>query len=133
MSENVRLFHYQSKAKHRIYCVCTLYSQKICWSALDWLVNHKPPPPKDLTPDWRKCKLLGSLLGTEEDFIRRKQLTLNAMKKYENIFKSKHIGNKMKIRTFQMYIASVFLYNTEIWSVNKTLNEKIDSFPQKNT
>ena len=106
-------------------------NDKVCWSELDWLVNHKPPPAKDLTPDWKTCELLGSLLDTEQDFTRRKFLTLNAMKKYEHIFKSNHIENSLKIRTFQMYIGSVFLYNTEIWAVNKTLNNKIDSFHRR--
>ena len=30
-----------------------------------------------------------------------------------------------------MYIASVFLYNSEIWAVNKTLSDKIDSFHRR--
>ena len=53
------------------------------------------------------------------------------MKKYEHIFKSKHVGNKMKLRTFNMYIASVFLYNTEIWGINKVLADKINSFHRR--
>ena len=31
--------------------------------------------------DWKKCKILGSLIDTNEDIKRRKQLTNNAMKK----------------------------------------------------
>ena len=50
------------------------------------------------------------------------------MKKYNHIFTSKHIVNKLKIRTFNMYIGSVFLYNSETWAVNKTTSDKIDSF-----
>ena len=106
-------------------------NDKILWSELDWLVNYKPPPAKDLTPDWKTCKLLGSLLDTEKDIERRKSRMLTTMEKYEHIFKSKHIGNAMKIRTFSIYIASVFLYNTEIWGMNNTLSEKIDSFHRR--
>ena len=51
-------------------------NDKILWSELDWLVNYKPPPEKYLTPDWKTCKLRGSLLDTEKDFERRKSLTL---------------------------------------------------------
>ena len=104
---------------------------KVCWSALDWLVQYEPPPVKDDTPDWRNCKLLGSLLETETDIKRRKQLTIVSMKKYNHIFTSKHIGNKLKIRTFNMYIGSVFLYNSENWAVNKTTSDKIDSFHRR--
>ena len=103
----------------------------VCWSALDWLVTYKPPPKKDETPDWKRCKLLGSLLGTQEDFARRKHLTLTAITKYDHIFKSKHINNKLKIRTFQLYISSVFLYNSETWAINQTLINKIDSFHRR--
>ena len=85
---------------------------KVCWSALDCLVNFEPPPIEDTTPDWTKCKLLGSLLKTEKDFKRRKMLTMTSHRRHEPKFKSKHIGNRMKIRTFQMYVSSVFLYNT---------------------
>ena len=87
-------------------------NDKILWSELDWVVNYKPPV-KDTTPDWKNCKLLGSLLDTEKDFGRRKRLTLDAMRKYDHVFKSKRISNALKIRTFNIYIASVFLYNTE--------------------
>ena len=106
-------------------------NDKILWSELDWLVNYKPPPAKDLTPDWKTCKLLGSLLDTGKDFERRKSLTFTTMTKYEHIFKSKHIGKATKVRTFSIYIASVFLYNTEIWGMNNTLSEKIDSFHRR--
>ena len=105
-------------------------NDKNLWSDLDWLINYKPII-KDTTPNWKLCKILGSLLDSDKDFERRKALTLDAMKKYEHIFKSKHVGNKMKLRTFNMYIASVFLYNTEIWGINKVLADKINSFHRR--
>ena len=43
---------------------------KPLWSELDWLVNYHPKI-KDKTPDWRDCKLLGSKLDSEKDFLRR--------------------------------------------------------------
>ena len=30
-----------------------------------------------------------------------------------------------------MYVGSVFLYNSEIWGTNKTLNDKIDSYHRR--
>ena len=101
---------------------------KVCWSALDWLVNFKPPPIEDKTPDWTKCKLLGTLLETENDFKRRKVLTITSRNKHDAKFKSKYLGNKIKLRTFQMYVSSVFLYNTETWAINKSISDWIDSF-----
>ena len=37
----------------------------------------------------------------------------------------------MKIRTFQTYIAPIFLYNSELWSTNKSTETLIDSFHRK--
>ena len=37
---------------------------------------------------WRKCKLLGSLLGTEEDIKRRKSLAIAAIRSKRDIFYS---------------------------------------------
>ena len=46
---------------------------KNCWSDLDWLIMD-PPKVKDNTPDWKRCKILGSLLDTKSDIDRRKIL-----------------------------------------------------------
>ena len=41
---------------------------------------------KNSPEDWNKCKILGSLLDTNEDIKRRKQLANNAMRKLQHIF-----------------------------------------------
>mgnify|MGYP006903447244 CR=1 FL=1 len=41
-------------------------NNNICSSEMDWLVNYKPPPPKDETPDWTNFKLLGRLLSSRQ-------------------------------------------------------------------
>ena len=79
---------------------------KVLWSELDWLINYTPPVT-DKTPDWRNCKLLGSKLDTEKDIGRRKGLTIDSLKQMDYIYKARH----MKIRTFNAFTASVFLYN----------------------
>ena len=104
---------------------------RVNWSALDWLVTYKPPIPENPHPDWKKCKLLGSLLDTESDIRRRKGLTLTALLKFENIFKSKRINTQLKIRTFNAYIASIFLFNSEIWTLTETLQNEIDAFQRR--
>ena len=86
--------------------------EKLCWSDLDWIIPiHIPENNK--TPNWEKCKLLGSLLETENDIQRRKGLLIDSMNQTTAIFKSKHISNTLKIKTFNMYNAVVFLYNSE--------------------
>ena len=100
------------------------------WSDLDYLVNYSPKI-KDNTPDWKQCKLLGSLLDTESDIKRRKILTIDVMKKMENIFRSARISIALKIRCFNTYVSSVFLYNSELWCMNKSISEVIDAFHRK--
>ena len=77
---------------------------------------------------WKDCKLLGTLLDTEKDINRRKALAWSSFNDLKSIFNSRKISIEIKIRTLQAYIASVFLYNCELWTLNKRLTERIDSF-----
>ena len=54
----------------------------IRWSALDWITNAKQPTPVNKEPDWKKCKLLGSLLDASADITRRTMIA-----SYENFQK----------------------------------------------
>ena len=81
--------------------------------------------------DWKKCKILGSLLDTTEDIKRRKQLANNAMRKLEHIFTNKKLATQLKIRVFRACIESIFLYNAELWTVNKNTENKINSFHRR--
>ena len=101
------------------------------WSELDWLVTYKPPTPENPAPDWKKCKLLGSLLDTTKDIERRKGLALSSMQAFEYVFKSKRISTELKIRTFSTYTASIFLFNSELWALTETLQNSIDSFHRR--
>ena len=80
---------------------------------------------------WRHCKLLGSKLDTEADISRRKGLAIDAYKTLEKIFENKKIGVVLRIRVFNTYISSVFLYNSELWTLTKSLEESIDAFHRK--
>ena len=78
-------------------------NDKFCWSELDWLVNYTSPPPEDNTPDWKTCKLLGSILDTKCDIQRRILALLDSLNKMQNIYKSNKISMALKIRTFNTY------------------------------
>ena len=99
------------------------------WSELDWLTYK--PKVKDNTPDWRDCKLLGSKLDTEKDIKRRKGLTIDSMKKHHQTYKSKHISIETKVRTFNTFAASIFLYNSELWTVTSKTTNRIDSYQRR--
>ena len=80
---------------------------------------------------WKKCKLLGSLLDTKEDIKRRKGLAIDSMKTLENIFNSKYVSEVIRLRIFKAYVESIFLYNSELWTLTKSLKDKIDSFQRR--
>ena len=62
---------------------------------------------------------------------RRKTLVIDSIKNLSELFKSKHISLTIKIRLFIAFINSVMLYNSELWALTETLNEKIDAFQRK--
>ena len=58
-------------------------------------------------------------------------MTIDALKKCNHVFTSIYVSHKIKVRTFDMYVGSVFLHNTETWAVNKTILDRIDSFQRR--
>ena len=80
---------------------------------------------------WKSCKYLGSLIGTEEDIKRRKGLTHDNYHALESILKSKLVSEPVRIRIFRAYIESIFLYNSELWTLTNTLERSIDSFHRR--
>lgn len=80
---------------------------------------------------WKKCKLLGTLLDTTEDIKRRKALAIAAAKNLKHLFNNNKIWIKTKARAFDTYISSVFLYNSSTWTLTKTQENQIDSFHRK--
>ena len=105
--------------------------EKICWSALDWIANYKSKAEENKEPNWKECKLLGSKLGTQSDIQRRKGLTIDSIRSYNEIFKSRKISLQLKIRTFDAFCGSIFLYNSELWTLTETLIKQIDSFHRR--
>jgi hypothetical protein len=103
--------------------------RKNLWSELDWVLPEPIPP--EPPPRWKECKLLGSKIGTENDISNRKGLTIGAMAKFRRIFKTKLISTAIKIRVFLCFICSIFLYNSELWSLTKTQEKQIDAFQRK--
>ena len=80
---------------------------------------------------WKKCKLLGSLLDTEEEIKRRKALAINAANNLRHFFNNKHLTIATKIRIMNTYIEPIFMYNSEIWTTNKSHELSIDAFQRR--
>ena len=96
------------------------------WSELDWVTKDYKNKTLEI-PDWRKCKLLGSLLDTDKDIERRKGLTALVINTLNYIFKS-----KLKLGTFAAYASSIFLYMfSELWTLTNTKNNQINAFHRR--
>ena len=64
-----------------------------------------------------------------EDINRgRKQLACETFNIYKPALCSNKISFKLRIRVFQALISSIFLYNSELWSLSKAQNNKLDVF-----
>ena len=83
---------------------------------------------RDGPEDWKKCKYLGTLLYTGSDIIRRKGLAISAFNKLNHIFKNKKLSTRLKVRVFNAYVASIFLYNSELWTMTTALEHKLNTF-----
>ena len=78
--------------------------------------------------EWKNCRYLGSLLGIKEDINRRKQLACAAFNKNKKVLCSNKITLSTRLRIFSALISSIFLYNSELWTLSKKDQTKIDTF-----
>ena len=76
---------------------------------------------------WKKCKLLGTLLDTQDDVKRRKVLAMNVVNSMKEIF-FRDRSIEVKVGSFNCYVGSAFLYNCETWTLTKTFENTIDLF-----
>ena len=80
---------------------------------------------------WRDCKLLGSLLDTQNDIKRRKVLAINAANKLKHLFLNKDVTISVKTKLFKSYITPIFLYNSELRILTNNMHRKLDFFQRR--
>ena len=80
---------------------------------------------------WKKCKLLGSYNDTETDIKHRKAIVINNMKNSKAIYSSKHLSIHTKVRYFNCFETSIFLYNCALWTLTPSQVKTIDSFHRR--
>ena len=78
--------------------------------------------------EWKKCKLLGTMLDTTEDIKRRKLLATNAANNLQHLFQNTDLTINLKSKLITTYIEPIFLYNSETWTLTKTMENSIDAF-----
>jgi hypothetical protein len=83
------------------------------------------------SPQWKKCKYLGSLIDTTQEIHNRKCKTLIGMRKFKPIFTNNKLSTHTKIRIFNTYCKTIFLHNAETWTITPTLAKNINSFQRR--
>ena len=78
--------------------------------------------------EWKKCKLLGTILDTTEDIKRRKTLAISTANNLQNLFNNGDLTINVKVKLIDTYIEPIFLYNSETWTLTKTMEESVDAF-----
>ena len=53
------------------------------------------------------------------------------MKKLYNILEDRHLSLKYKKRIFESMVKPIFLYNSQLWGINKTINGQINAFQRR--
>ncbi|XP_065180176.1 uncharacterized protein LOC135810612 [Sycon ciliatum] len=78
---------------------------------------------------WRKTRKLGSLLGDEQDVIRRKQLATAAFRSLFVVWcRRELISEKLRLRLYQAFVIPVLTYNGGTWGLTVALEQSLDSF-----
>ena len=55
---------------------------------------------------------------------------MDTYNKLEYMFPNKNLSGDVKIRIFKAYAESIFLYNSQLWTLTKTMEVEIDSFAE---
>ena len=73
---------------------------------------------------WRKTRKLGSLLGDEQDVIRRKQLATAAFRPLFVVWcRRELISEKLRLRHYQAFVVPVLTYNGGTWGLTVALEQ----------
>ncbi len=86
------------------------------------------PVRREGNEKWKTCKLVGSILDTEKDMNRRKTLALCAHIKLKYIPESKKNTIKIKVKVFNAFVRSIFMYNSELRTLTKKLENTVNIF-----
>ena len=81
--------------------------------------------------DWKDCKLVGSKLDTERDIKNRKKIASASYNKLKSIFKEKSCSVDAKLAIFTALVENIFLYNSEIRTLTKALENEINVFQRR--
>lgn len=85
-----------------------------------------------LTEHWRKVTKLGSLLGDQEDILRRKTPSTAAMNSMNKVWvRNKRISIEKWLKLYNLLVKPVLMYNSSTWGMTKKDMESLDAFHRK--
>ena len=72
--------------------------------------------------EWSSTKKLDSLMGGQEDILRRKQLSTTAIHNLNNIWIRKNrVREHVWLKLYKTIVKQVFMYNSQTWGL--TVND----------
>ena len=81
--------------------------------------------------EWKNCKFLGSFINTDSDIKSRKSKLLNAAEQLKHVSNNPRISISTKTKIFDVYLSTIFLYNSELRTLTETMLNGIDSFHRR--
>jgi exonuclease III len=75
---------------------------------------------------WQDCRYLGSMLHTQSDMKRRRGLANAAYCQIRAILEERKIALPIRINVFNTLVGSIYLYNSETWSLTAADEKEID-------
>ena len=79
---------------------------------------------------WRKSKVLGSLMGDEEDVVKRMALATVQFKSLEKVW-GRVKSLKSRMNAYNAFVLHVLLFNAGAWGVCESVIKKIEVFHRK--
>ena len=84
------------------------------------------------TEEWRKTKVLGSLIGDQQDVQRRIQQATIAFRRMMMIwFRRQKISESRRIRLYNAYVLPTLTYNMGTWGLSQSEANRLDTFHRK--
>lgn len=94
----------------------------------DKTLDGKPMRSRE---EWCKSKLLGSLLESRNDVVRRCTLGDVAFRKFNKVWGSSKIPLEKKLMVYEAQVVSILMYNSSSWGMPQAFWNKLDSCHRK--
>ena len=76
--------------------------------------------------EWCSTKLLGSLMCSSKDIVRRCILGNVAFNSFKKVWLNSRITLQKKLKVYEAQVVSVIMYNSSCWAAPKVVLEKLD-------